>query len=33
MHVLDRSTTSARPRVASPGMAVSRSGMASPTMA
>src|SRR5260370_16187096 len=31
MQVLERSTTSARPRVASPGMPVSDSGMASPT--
>src|SRR5260370_19784059 len=31
MQVLVRSTTSARPRVASPGMPVSDSGMASPT--
>jgi hypothetical protein len=33
MQVLDRSTTSVRPRAVSPGVAVSRAGMASPTMA
>src|SRR5262245_23556499 len=33
MQVLDRSTTSARPRAASPGAPVSDAGMASPTTA